>query len=113
MMDTTKGELSFVLNGVNLGVTFEGIPLGKPLVPCVLLEKRGDSIELGLCEMKEATVDSSISIPSNISAENIETDSITLTWDADEKAFFYQIEVDGSKSLVVSTTNSLALKGFL
>ena len=27
VMDTTKGELSFVLNGVNLGVAYEGIPL--------------------------------------------------------------------------------------
>ena len=45
-MDTTKGELSFVLNGVNLGVAYEGIPLDKPLVPCVLLYYNGDSDEL-------------------------------------------------------------------
>ena len=37
VMDTTKGELSFVVNGVNLGVAFEGIPLDKPLVPCAVL----------------------------------------------------------------------------
>ena len=46
VMDTTKGELSFVVNGVNLGVAFDGIPLDKSLVPCVLLEKKGDSVEL-------------------------------------------------------------------
>ena len=46
VMDTTKGDLSFVLNGVNLGVAFEGIPLDKPLVPCVLLYLEGDSVEL-------------------------------------------------------------------
>ena len=45
-MDTTKGELSFVLNGVNLGVAFDGIPLDKPLVPCVLLKFYGNSVEL-------------------------------------------------------------------
>ena len=45
-MDTAKGELSFVLNGVNLGVAYEGIPLDKPLVPCVLLGNKGDSVEL-------------------------------------------------------------------
>lgn len=45
VMDTTKGELSFSLNGVNHGVAYEGIPLDKPLVPCVLLWE-GDSIEL-------------------------------------------------------------------
>ena len=46
VMDTTKGELSFALNGVNLGVAYEGIPLDKPLVPCVLLSQKGDSVEL-------------------------------------------------------------------
>ena len=46
VMDTAKGELSFVLNGVNLGVAYEGIPLDKPLVPCVILGKQGDSVEL-------------------------------------------------------------------
>ena len=46
MMDTEKGELSFALNGVDLGVAFEGIPLDKPLVPCVLLHFKWDSVEL-------------------------------------------------------------------
>ena len=46
VMDTAKGELSFVLNGVNLGVAYEGIPLDKPLVPCVLLYWEDDSVEL-------------------------------------------------------------------
>ena len=46
VMDTAKGELSFVVNGVNLGVAFDGIPLDKPLVPCVLLWYQGDSVEL-------------------------------------------------------------------
>ena len=42
-MDTTKGELSFVVNSVNLGVAFDGIPLDKPLVPCAILCCEGDS----------------------------------------------------------------------
>ena len=46
VMDTAKGELSFVLNGVNLGVAYEGIPLDEPLVPCVILCYKGDSVEL-------------------------------------------------------------------
>ena len=46
VMDTAKGELSFVLNGVNYGVAYEGIPLDKPLVPCVILGKQDDSVEL-------------------------------------------------------------------
>ena len=46
VMDTTKGELSFALNGVNLGVAYGGIPRDKPLVPCVLLDYEGDSVKL-------------------------------------------------------------------
>ena len=46
VMDTVKGGLSFVVNGMNLGVAYEGIPLDKPLVPCVLLYFKGDSVEL-------------------------------------------------------------------
>ena len=45
-MDTTKGELSFVVSGVGLGVAYEGIPLDKPLVPGILLYWKGDSVEL-------------------------------------------------------------------
>ena len=45
-MDTAKGELSFVLNGVKLGVAYDGIPLDEPLVPCVILHWGSDSVEL-------------------------------------------------------------------
>ena len=105
VMDTTKGELSFVLDGVNLGVAYEGIPLDKPLVPCVLLCYKGDSVELDTSEVKETVVDSSIPVPSNITTKSITWDSITLTWDAVEGASFYQIEVDGSKFWDAPTTN--------
>ena len=46
VMDTAKGDLSFIVDGVNLGVAYEEIPLDKPLVPCVLLLFEGDSVEL-------------------------------------------------------------------
>ena len=108
VMDTAKGDLSFVLNGVNLGVAYEGIPLDKPLVPCVILWFEGDSVELDISEVKE-NVDSSITIPSNITAKSITWDSITFTWDAVEGASFYQIEVDGSGSFE-SPTESIFVK---
>ena len=44
VMDTAKGELSFVVKGVNVGVAYEGIPLDKPLVLCVTLANNGDSV---------------------------------------------------------------------
>lgn len=46
IVDTTKGDLSFVVNGVDYGVAFDGIPLDKPFLPCVLLKDEGDSVEL-------------------------------------------------------------------
>ena len=46
VMDTAKGELSFIMDSVNLGVTYDGIPLDKPLVPCALLGLKDDSAEL-------------------------------------------------------------------
>ena len=46
VMDTAKGKLSFVVNGVSLGVAYEGIPLDKHFVPCTILGDRGDSVEL-------------------------------------------------------------------
>ena len=45
-MDMAKGELSFALNGVNYGVAYEGIPLDRPLAPCVMIRYDGDSVEL-------------------------------------------------------------------
>ena len=110
-MDTAKGELSFVLNGVNLGVAYDGIPLDKPLVPCALLYYEGDSVELDTSEVKETKVNSSIPIPSNITAKGITWDSITLSWDIVEGASFYQIEVDGSKFWEASTANVFTKRG--
>lgn len=43
-----KGDLSFTVNGVDLGVAYEGVFIDKPLVPCVLLRWKNDSVELAL-----------------------------------------------------------------
>ena len=113
VMDTAKGELSFAVNEVNYGVAYEGIPLDKPLVPCVFLEyNEGDSVELDTSEVKE-NVDSSIPFPSNIMIKSTTWDSITLTWDAVERASFYQIEVDGNKFWDAFTTNRFTKRRFL
>ena len=45
VMDTTKGELSFVLNGVNLGVAYKRIPLDKHFVSSIFFKYHGDSVE--------------------------------------------------------------------
>ena len=112
VMDTAKGDLSFVVNGVNLGVAFEGIPLDKPLVPCVILHYDEDSVELDATEVKE-NVDSSIPAPSNIKTKSATWDSVTLTWDGVKGASFYQVEADGSKLWDVSTINTFRKRGLL
>ena len=45
-VDTLRGVVSFALNGVDLGVAYEGVPLDKPIVPCVHLRNEYDSVEL-------------------------------------------------------------------
>lgn len=47
IMDTLRGELSFVLNGVGYETAFDGIP-------CVLLTYVGDSVEIDPSEAKES-----------------------------------------------------------
>ena len=106
VMDTTKGDLSFVMDGVNLGVAFEGIPLDKPLVPCVILSYDGDSAYFRTTTIKENIANNQISIPSSVTAKSITWNSITLTWDAVEGATFYQVEMDGSKFWDASITNT-------
>ena len=113
VMDTAKGELSFVLNEVNFGVAYEEIPLDKPLVPCVLLWRKGYSVELDTSEVKENAVDSSIPVPSNITTKSVTWDSITLTWDAVEGASFYLIEVDENKFWDGSITYTFTKRGLL
>lgn len=46
VMDMAKGVLSFVVKGDNYGPAFEGIPLEKRLMPCVILANKGDSVKL-------------------------------------------------------------------
>ena len=104
VMDTAKGELSFVLNGVNLGVAYEGIPLDKPLMPCVVLGCQGDSVKV----KKKRYINV---LPSNIIAKSFTWDSITLSWNAVEGASSYQIEVDGSKFWGASTTRTFTERG--
>ena len=53
-----------------------------------------------------------ISVPFNVRVTGTTRDSITLTWDAVYRASLYQIEVDGSNS-VLSTTNAFTKTEFL
>ena len=112
LMDTTKGELSFFMNGVNYGTAYEGIPLDKPLVPCALLSFGGDSVKLDTFEVKE-NVNKSIPVPSNITVKSTTWDSVTLAWNGIcEVSLFYQVEVDGRMSTLFKE-RSFIKKGLL
>ena len=113
VMDTAKGELSFVVNGVNLGVAYEGIPLDKPLVPCVILRNKGDAVELDTAEARE-NVDYTIPTPTKITGKNgITWDSVSLGWCKVEGASFYQVEVDESKFYDISAQKAFTKRGLL
>lgn len=109
VMDMTRGDLSFALRGKNLGVAYDGIPLDRPLVPCVILADSGNSVELVASEGRSAGVPT----PSNVAGKSGATwDSIVLTWNAVKGASQYQIEVDGGKVLGISTAARYYKRGF-
>ena len=53
-LDTKTGSMKFLLDEVDLGKAFEGIPLDKPLVPSIILWHENDSVAL-LLGMTETT----------------------------------------------------------
>lgn len=112
IVDTIKGELSFAFNGINFGVVFEEIPIDKPLLPCVIFQNSGDSVELDMSEV-ELSGSSSVPVPINITTSSSGFDSITLRWDPVEGASFYQVEVDEKKLWHVSKTNEFTTKGLI
>ena len=113
VMDTTRGDLSFMMDRVNLGVAYEGIPLDKPLVPCVFLYCGNDSVELDLSEPKE-NLTRTARVPSNFRAESgITWDSMVLSWDLVPGALFYQVEMNGRKLPNVMKENAFIKTGLL
>lgn len=94
IMDTEKGELSFAFNCVNYGVAYEGIPLDKPLVPCVIIGGLNDSVELSDASASD-NVDRKLPIPSGITVRSKSFDSLTFTWNPIRGAS-YQVEMDGT-----------------
>lgn len=110
-LDTTNAKLSFLLDGINLGVAYEGIPLDRPLVPCVTNSIGHYSVELDPSEVKEKSADGSVPVPSNIRMKSDSWDSISLMWDHVENASFYQIEVYGTNFQSATMTNVFTKTG--
>ena len=104
VMDTRRSELSFFVGGVNLGVAFEGIPLDRPLVPCVLMCNENDSVELDMSEVRD-NIDISIPILFTISSKSSSWNSITLSWAEAKEGSAYQVEVDGTLQQMITGTS--------
>lgn len=130
-MDTVQGSLSFAVNGESFGVAYEGIPLDKPLVPCIVIES-GSTIELIENDLNSQSDDAdptpiislddkkeeiatpvTVPVPSNITLKNSTWNSITITWDAVEGVSFYQVEVDKGDVLDMATTNRFTKRKLL
>ena len=110
VLDTIKGDLSFYMKGVNYGVAFKGIPLDKPLAPCVILYCFEDSVELDPTEVREI-VDDSVPVISNITTKSDSYGTITVNFDSARGASFYQAKVDESNIMSSSTETELVLEG--
>lgn len=102
IMDASKGTLSFVLDGINYGVAFEGIPCDTDIYPSVILGNKGDAVELNLSVVKE-NVSYAIPIPKRLYIITDSWRSVGLSWDAIDGTTRYQVEVNGSLLQPIST----------
>ena len=115
-MDTQKGELSLVLDGADFGTVYSEIPLDEPLVPCVIISTKDDSVELSfepILPPKEKDDNYEVDKSLNLHVDSRGLDSVTMAWDPVTNVKFYQIEVDGAKVRDRSSVNKFTKKGFL
>lgn len=80
VLNGVKGELSFILDGKHQGVAYKDIPVDKPLVPCVLLGCKGDSVELDINKAL-ASPSEFVSKPANVRVVSSMWDPVVFTWD--------------------------------
>lgn len=107
VVDMLRGDISYVLNDVDLGVAYEGIPLDRPLVPCVLLMFSGDSALFDPSEVSEQRISATVPVPDSLSATSSAWNSMCLSWGAVAGASFYQVEAGESKLFGTTTVNRL------
>lgn len=112
VFDAARGEVSFAVDGVSLGVAFEGLPPNEPLVPCVFLENEGDSVRLEAWELRES-VAGSVHVPAAVTASSVTHNAVTLSWGGSGRGTAYQIEVDGRRTWDASRACTFTKEGLL
>ena len=110
VMNTINAELSFSLNGVSLGVAYEGIPLDKPLVPCAVLGHKKESVGLDISAPIDYAEDY-IAAPKGLTVKNETYEGATLAWEEVDGVLGYQIKVDESETFDYSLANEFIKMG--
>ena len=111
VMDTEKGELSFVLNGVCFGIAYDGIPLDKPLVPAVVFGDKSYKIKLYPAPVDVSEEDYEIGTPRNVRVKSTTWDAITVTWDFVDFAMYYQVEHEAGKWFGATSKTVYSVEG--
>lgn len=106
MLDTRYGNISFSVDKVDLGVAYEGVPLDKPLVPCVILCYKDDSVTVDEYQVKDDNVCCEIPTPSDVVIKSSTFDKIILTWNQVDFVTSYQVEFVHEKGKFLSTTKT-------
>ena len=99
VMDTAKGELSFIMDEMDCGVAYRGIPLDRPLVPCVIFmdDTKDFSVRITAKDLKVKPYSKSAPVPQNVTVESTTWSTITLKWDWVSNPKAYQIEYGDDK----------------
>ena len=110
--DTVQGALSFTVNGVDYGTAFVGVPLDRPLVPCVLVKCKDDAVLLDFA-MQSTPPSPAVHTPPGIAQTGRSWDSVTLFWGVVAGATFYQINAGSADAWEATTTNTFTKRGLL
>ena len=94
-VDMGAGTLSFSIGGVCHGAAFAGIPVDVPLVPCVLLGTKGDTVELVGGAAAAEHQAGGLAAPRGLSVVGRTWDTLRLRWDGVAGAAYYQVEAEG------------------
>lgn len=113
LLDPIKRELAFRLDGISYGAAYTELPLDKPLVPCVILGNKGDSVEFFVRKPEKVMKELPINPPENLVAKEVGLNSVTIAWSSVPNIKFYQVEIDWAEHREISQKNVFKKEGLL